>query len=249
MTDTVPLPDFVEEAGTKHPGVVAEYSALKALVRPLSAHRESDDLRHAVLLQSGVAWQHYNAILLLLAHGFGIQGLVLCRTLFEVVVGTFYLIKNPSLLADFTDHGKFLLYEQCLVGGLSAQELTKIVPDFEAIKARQGKRKTPWHQSSIKRIAIAVGLGETYNLLFPDASGGTHADATKTLSHGSRGWTRSLESFRSEQEADIVRYNSFWLIGYVLYEVNKSLDMGHDKEANALYMLMCERAKAAAMPN
>jgi len=122
-------PDFVDGAETKHPGIAAEYCALTALVRPLFKHSESDEFRHTAMLQSGIAWQHYNAILLLLSHGFGIQGLVLCRTLFEVVVGTLYLIKNPSLLADFTDHGKLLLYERCLAGGLSAQELTKIAPE------------------------------------------------------------------------------------------------------------------------
>jgi hypothetical protein len=94
-----------------------------------------------------------------------------------------------------------------------------------------------------------VGFGETYDLLYPDASGATHADATTTLTHGSRGWKQSLESFRSEKEADIVRYNSFFLTGYLLHHVNKNLDMGHDKEANKLLILINERAKAAAMPN
>jgi hypothetical protein len=250
MTDTMTLPDFVEAAETKHPGVAAEYSALKALARPLFAHNESDDFKHAVMLQSGIAWQHYNAILLLLAHGFGVQGLVLCRTLFEVVVGTLHLIKNPNLLADFTDHAKLQFYEQCLASGLPAHELAKIAPECEAIKARQkGKRRSSWHGGTIKRVAIAVGFGETYDLLYPDASGATHADATKTLSHGSQGWKYSLRSFRSEKEADLVRYNSFFLTGYVLHHVNQKLDTRHPKEANALWLLMNERAKAAAMPN
>ncbi len=250
MTDTITLPDFVEAAETKHPGTVAEYSALRALARPLFAQRYPDDFRHTVMLQSGIAWQHYNAILLLLAHSFGIQSLVLSRTLFEVVVGTLYLIKNPSSLADFIDHGKLLFYEQCLASGLSENELAKISRECEAIKARQkGKRRSPWHGNSVKKVASAVGFGDTYDRLYVDASGATHADATKTLSHGSQGWRQSLRSFQSKKEADIVRYNSFFLTGYVLQQVNKSLDTGHDKEGNALVLLMNERAKAAAMPN
>jgi hypothetical protein len=163
------LPDFVESAETKHPGVVVDYSALKALVRPLFAHHESDDFKHAVMLQSGIAWQHYNAILLLLAHGFGVQGLVLCRMLLEVVVGTLHLIKNPNLLTDLTDHAKLQFYQQCLASGLPTHELAKIAPECEAIKARQkGKRSPSWHRSTIKRVAIAVGFGETYDLLYPD---------------------------------------------------------------------------------
>lgn len=133
---------------------------------------------------------------------------------------------------------------------LPAHELAKIAPECEAIKARQKpKRKSSWHGSSIKRIAGAVGLGETYDLFYPDASGATHADATKTLRHGSRGWKQTLESFRSDAEADLVRYHSFFLTGYILHEVNEHLDMGHDKEANAILILINERSKAAAMPN
>ena len=95
-----PLLDFIEAAETKHPGAEMEYSALSALVRSLFKHRQSDEFSHTVMLQSGIAWQHYNAILLLLSQGLGVQSLVLCRTLFEVVMGTLYLIKNPSLLTE-----------------------------------------------------------------------------------------------------------------------------------------------------
>ena len=80
-------------------------------------------------------------------------------------------------------------------------------------------------------------------------AGAIHADATKTLSHGSHGWKYGLRSFRSEREADLVRYHSFFLIGYLLQHVNQKLHMGHDKEANAISTLINERSKAAAMPN
>lgn len=231
MADKTMLPDFVEDAETKHPGILEEYCAVLALTRPLLAHRKSDDFKHTVMLQSGIAWLHYNAIVLLLANEFGVQGLVLCRTLFEVAVGTLYLIKNPRLLVDFTDHGKLLFYEQCLATGMSAQELAKIAPECKAIKARQkGNRRSPWHGSTIKNIAVAVGMGETYDILYPDASGATHVDATKTLSHGSQGRRQSLESFRSEKESDIVRYHSFFLTGHLLCRVNENLARGMTKK-------------------
>jgi hypothetical protein len=250
MADTTAFPSFVEEADGRHPGILAEYSALKTLVRPLFEHRESDEFRHTVMLQAAIIWQHYNAILLLLAYGFGIQGLVLCRTLFEIVVGTLFLMKNPDLLTDFMDHGKLLFYEQCLAGGISSRELAKIAPECEAIKARQkGRRKSSWHGSRIDKIAVAVGLGETYELLYRDASSATHADAVKTLSHGPRGWRQTLESFRNVKEADLVNYNAFFLTGHVLSLVNRNLDVGHEKEANAVLILMTQRARTAAMPN
>lgn len=248
MTDTTALPDFIEVAATKYPEVMAEYLALKALFRELLAGREPNDLKHTVLLQSGIAWQHYNAVLLLVSHGFGMQGLVLCRTLFEVVVGTLYLIENPKFLSDFKDHGKLAMYEQCLASGLDAQKFAEIALECKAIKARQGKRKT-WHGSKIKNVATAVGLGEIYDLLYKDASSVAHADATKTLSHGSGGWEQSLRSFQSEREANLVRFQSFWLTGNLLIQINKNLNPGHNNQANALSALICEREKAAAMLN
>src|ERR1700688_860650 len=108
------------------------------------------------------------------------------------VVGTLYWIKNPSLLADFTEHGKLLFYERSLASGFPEHELATIASECKAIKARQkGKRRAPGHGSNIRKIAMAVGLGETYDIFYPDSSGDP-ADATKTLRHGSRGWKQTL---------------------------------------------------------
>jgi len=90
------------------------------------------------------------------------------------VVGTLYLIKNPSLLADFTDHGKLLFYERSLASGFHEHELATIASECKAIKARQkGKRRAPGHGSNIRKIAMGVGLGETCDIFHPDASGAT----------------------------------------------------------------------------
>lgn len=62
MTDIMAIPDFVETAETKHPGILAEYSALQRLVRSLFVQHESDEFRHAVMLQSAIPWQHYNGM-------------------------------------------------------------------------------------------------------------------------------------------------------------------------------------------
>jgi len=75
------------------------------------AVKESDAFRHTLLSQCGIAWHHYNAVVLLLAHKFVVPSLDLSRTLFEVVVGTLHLLENPNLLPDFLDHGKLVFYE------------------------------------------------------------------------------------------------------------------------------------------
>lgn len=253
MTDKQAVPSFVDEAEVIHPGVEEEYRSLRALVRIIASKPEANEFRRTVLLQAGVAWQHYQAILLLLGGRFGIQALIVCRALFEVIVGTLCLLRNPNLLTEFTDYGKFLFYEECLRIGLSGKDVARIAPECEAIKSRIKKRRRweqrTWHGSSVKKMATAVGLGDTYDLLYPDASSASHGDALKTLSYGSRGWTQSLRHFLSDKEADAVRYNSFWLTGFLLHEINKQFDLGHDRESQTLFLLMNARAKAAAMPN
>jgi hypothetical protein len=250
MANKSPLPDFVDDAEIEHPGIALQYSALQSVTRCLFARDESDDFRYAVLLQSGIVWQHYNAIVLLLSHRFGMQGLVVCRALFEIVAGTLYLLQNPSLLADFTDHGKLLFYERGLGVGLRARELAKISPECEAITLRlKARPRKPWHGGTIKGISETVGLGDTYNLLYKDASSATHADATMILSQGSRGWNRSLRRYRSVKEAHLVRCTPFWPTGYVMQQAAEALDLGCDEQISALSLLMNRRAKDAAMPN
>jgi hypothetical protein len=200
-----------------------------------------------VILQSGIAWQHYDAIILLLAHGFGVQGLVLCKTLFEVVLGTLYLMKNPILLGDFTDDGKLRFYEQCLAADVPSAELAKFARECKAIKAR--KKSKFWHGKSIEQIAADVDMDFFYQRLYRYACSVTHADAAKTLTRGSQGWRQNLKNFLDEGESPILRYSSFVLTGYFLLLVNQQLKMGNNKEADALSALIAARGKAAAMPN
>jgi len=189
MIKQVETPDFVEEADAFFPGIAEEYSALNRLSLCLLANRKVDGLERTALLQCGIAWQHYNAILLLLANRFGIQSLVICRTLFESVVATLYLIKNPSLLPDFLDYGKLAFYNQALVAGLSESKLRPIKVECEKIRNRIRKRggMKYWHQSTIKKMAEAARLDVFYENVYRDASAAAHSDATKTLSHGPRG--------------------------------------------------------------
>jgi hypothetical protein len=250
ITEKLSIPDFVEEADALFAGIAEEYSAMERLALRLLTKQEADGLEHTVLLQCGIAWQHYHAILLLLANRLGVQGLVLCRTLFELVVATLYLLKNPGLLPDFLDYGKLVFYKHALAVGLSESDLAPIKPECENIRSRFKKAKRrEWHGSKIDKLAEAVELGEMYKMFYPDASAATHSDATKTLSHGARGWNQSLRQFIWDEEPELVRYLSFELIGRLFCQANEILDMGHHEEANVVAQLRLERAKSAAMPN
>lgn len=250
MSPSNPLPDFLDEAAALFPDITEEYSVLSELSRHLLAKRKADGLERAVLFQCGIAWQHYHAIILLLSQRFGMQSLVLCRTLFELVVGTLYLLKTPSLLPDFLDCGKLVLYQQAIAAGLSERDMAPFKSECEQIKSRLKKEKVKqWHRSTIKRMAEAVRFDVLYEKFYPDASAAAHSDATPTLSHGAGGWRQSLRRFGSEQECDFVSYMSFQLIGFLFFRANKAFDLGNDKEANAVMNLVLSRARSAAMPN
>jgi hypothetical protein len=170
--EEVLVPHFVRTADSLFTGVVREYSALKRLSSVVLAGHEAHGLERTMLLQSGIAWQHYHAILLLLSASLGMQSLVVCRTLFELVVVTLYLLKTPTLLDDFIDHGKLTLYKQATAAGLSGNQLAPIRQECEQIQERFKKRKLSdkWHGSSIKKMATAVRLDVHYDLFYFDAS-------------------------------------------------------------------------------
>lgn len=50
-----------------------------------------------------VAWEMLNSIHCLIAYDYGPAGASLCRNLFELVVGTIFLVENPGKLRDFVD--------------------------------------------------------------------------------------------------------------------------------------------------
>jgi hypothetical protein len=257
MTKTLSIPDFVQDADERHSGLAEEYSVLTRLVNPVLAEPRSarfDNFRHTVLLQCAIGWHHYNAVVLLLANRFVIPSLVLSRTLFELVVGTLYLIKNPNLLPDFLDHGKLVFYESALAANVTEARLAPIKEECEKIRPRflQGKKKLQWHKSGIGVLAGSVGLMQAYKVFYQDASGATHADATKTLRYLSRGWVQSLRAFDDGKQASPVCYASFMAVANLFLQVNKALDMGHDDEAKAVLLLTeerYERMKTLARPN
>ncbi|SRR5208337_1652305 len=254
MTKTLSIPDFVQDADERHPGLAEEYCALARLAGLILTESRSDSFgfTHTVLLQCGVAWQHYNAVVLLLANGFGVQSLVLGRTLFELVLGGLYLLKNPSVLPDFLDHGKLVFYETALAAGLTEVDLAPIKQECEKIRARLPKNK-PWHRKRMQDLAESVGLGPAHKVFYQDASGASHADATKTLSYSRRrGWVQSLRAFGDGKQASPVCYASFMAVANLFLQVNEALDMGHDDEAKAVLLLTegrYERMKTLARPN
>lgn len=249
VTRTLTIPDFVQEADEKHPGLAEEYTVLARLVTPLLAERQSDTFRHTLLLQCGIAWQHYNATILLLANRFGVQALALGRTLFELVLGALYLLKNPSLLPDFLDCGKLAFYDSAVEVNVDVGPIRSECEEIRARLAKRKGRKDSWHGKKMEELAGLVGLGQGYRAFYKDASGAVHADASKTLSWGSRGWSQSLRVFADKKQSAVVRYGSFMGTGSLFLAVNEDLHLGHKEETKALFLLMQERYNRLSRPN
>lgn len=90
------------------------------------------------------------------------------------VAGTLYWIRNPRLLADFTDHGKLLFtsgpwqaaslstnWRRLHRSAKQLRQVRKASAERRGTGATSGKSRWPWDS------------GETYDIFYPDASGAT----------------------------------------------------------------------------
>lgn len=251
MKEEIELPDFVQNAEGDLPGLCEEYLALAQLARPMLAARRPGELNDTILCLCGIAWQHYNAVITLLTSGFGVQGLILCRGIFELVVKALYLLKKPELHGAFIDYGKLLFYDHGLKVGLT-RELQPVSAECERIKARffqGGGRFNQWYgRKSIKELAKDVGFEPTYHTFYTEISGAVHADASMILVPDSSGrWRKTLKRFRWERERALAQSFAFFVTGHLFEQANKKLDLGHG--SGNLAALLFQRAKAAARPN
>ena len=149
----------------------------------------STKLTKAVQAQVAVAAEHYGGMLAASANGFGLPAEAAARNLFDLVVGTLYLIKNPHLIDDFIEFGQLTVYR--LMKNLSpaspayqraqARDLANYAAEITRLETKFDK-KNFWHGRQILQIAQDVGLGELYKTAYKTASGITHGSSYPILS-------------------------------------------------------------------
>jgi len=149
------------------------------------------ELKKAVQAQVAVASEHFGGMLAASANGFGLPAEAAARNLFDVVVGTLYLMKYPCLLVDFTEFGQLTVYR--LMEDISpespeyqqaqARDLAKCDAEVKRLKAKFGRGRS-WHGKQIRQIAEAIGMEQLYKIVYKPASGIIHGSSYPILSMG-----------------------------------------------------------------
>jgi hypothetical protein len=151
------------------------------------------ELRKAVQAQVAVAAEHFGGMLAASANGFGLPAEAAARNLFDLVVGTLYLMKNPHLLIDFIEFGKLTEYR--LMKNLSpelpqyqqaqARDLARYSAEIKRLEAKFDK-KNFWHGKQILQIAQASGMEPLYKTAYKTASGITHGSSYPILTRNEK---------------------------------------------------------------
>lgn len=215
------LPVFLTQLEDKCPGALADLQpALHVFEQVIDAPADTD-LKKAVQAQVAVAAEHFGAILANSANGFGLPAEAAARNLFDLVIGTLYLMKNPHLLLDFVEFGQLTVYklmqnlrpEDPKYQQAQARDLARYDPEIKRLEAKFGKRNF-WHGRQIIQIAEAIGsnLDRLYKTQYKTASAISHGSSYPILSRNEK-----LEWVIGFKKEFWVRYEiESWRFGYLM---------------------------------
>jgi hypothetical protein len=123
------------------------------------------------------------------ANGFGLPAEAAARNLFDLAVGTIYLMRNPKSLVDFIEFGQLTVYR--LMKNLSpestehqqaqARDLAKYQAEMQRLETKFDK-KNFWHGRQIFQIAQTIGMEQLYKIAYKTASGIVHGSSYPILS-------------------------------------------------------------------
>ncbi len=200
------LPEYIKFLQSRYPDFTNDAIIITNIGMKINSHRGADAHAETVTSQCRVAWETFNSIHCLIAYDYGLGALSLCRNLFELVVGTMFLIDNPSKLPDFIDYGKIIAYELAESIGADQEylEAFKQKADYASLKKRFGRDK--WHGKSVKALAEAAGMKALYESFYKEASSIAHGDCYVTLGYERGQWrfSKDVRSWSSYCEVSLV---------------------------------------------
>jgi hypothetical protein len=189
--EIVELPIYLQQIDERIPGFLKDLQPLMRATQQILAAPASDNLRKAVQAQVAVADQHFGGMLAASANGFGLPAEATARNLFDLVVGTLYLMRNPRLLDDFIEFGKLTFYR--LMKNLSPEspqyqqsrlrDLAKYDAEIKRLEAKF-KKKNSWHGRQTAQVAKDSGIHmeQLYKIVYKTASAITHGSSYPVLS-------------------------------------------------------------------
>jgi hypothetical protein len=161
-----------------------------------------------------VVWEVFTGILSLVAIDLPVSGLTHCRSLYENVLATLYLLYDKGKIQDYLEHAKIIAFELSEAFGRDPKQLDVVRADYEKLKPNfltKKKRTLAWHKMSMSELADKVdelrntALGDNVSPrgIFPHMQAGFYKEAS-SLSHGEgflgmrfdRGWKYDVKNYR-----------------------------------------------------
>jgi hypothetical protein len=214
-------PIFLIQLEQKFPGTLKDVQPGMHVIDQILDAPANTDLKKAVQGQVAVAAEHFGSILANAANGFGLPAEAATRNLFELVIGTLYLMNNPHLLQDFIEFGQLTVYR--LMKSLKpqdpehqqaqARDIARYDSEIKRLDAKFGKRNF-WHGRQIIQIAEAVGgeLDQLYRTHYKTTSGIVHGSSYPILSRNEK-----LEWVIGYRKEFWRRYEAeSWKFGYIM---------------------------------
>ena len=229
------------------PGFLRDLQPLMKATEQILAAPAGTELRKAVQAQVAVAAEHFGGMLAASANGFGLPAEAAARNLFDLVVGTLYLMKNPLLLADFIEFGQLTVYR--LIKNLSlespqyeqarARDLAKYDAEIKRLEAKFDK-KNFWHGRQVLQTAQAIGIDgmeHLYKIQYKTASGITHGSSYPILSlNEKREWVVGFQKGqwdRYVKESLVFGYSMldlFYLDVFRLFQIADTINLNQMRD-------------------
>jgi hypothetical protein len=244
LVDRDELPRFLPILEQMYPGAEREHIALMHVSNMITAAPAEDDFHKVLQCQTTVALEHYGGMLSLVSDKFGFPAEGVCRNLFEIVVGTVYLAKNPQKLTDFLDYGKFLRYRQVRASKPAnpvfkqkqAAEIAQTDVEYTALQKRF--KGASWHKASVELMTKDAGMTNLYDVYYRRASSVAHGDAFNIYHLTSKGWQIGIGWQKWDRAARTAMIFGYQLMVLLFERLNLELKLGYDHEIQILIDLM-----------
>jgi hypothetical protein len=228
------LPEYLHNLVIHYPDYWNDAMVFAKIAMKINNYEPRGDLAEAVLSQCRVGWEVLNSIQCLVGYDYSLNAMVLCRNLFELVIGTVFLIDNPDKLNDFINYGKVVGYE--IAEHISADEkylkAFRQKADYDRLKKHFGQNK--WHGKTVKRLAENAGMSQLYQSFYKEASSIAHVDSFVTLGYKKEKWGFSKDVRAWSNYGDTALVFSFMTMAILYHKTVHGLDLPFARDIQAV---------------
>jgi hypothetical protein len=197
-----------------------------------------------------VVWETFTGILAMVSLELPISGLNHCRTLYENVMTTLYLLYDTNRVQDYLDHAKVVAFELNEAMGRNPKELDVVRAEYQTLKPKfVGKNNRPlfWHKMSIGKLVECVdterckALGEPegslkglHKTFYRQASSLAHGEGFLGMRYGNGKWYYDVKNYELSGLDSMALNFSYSLVVILCESIIRHFKLPFDKELAAI---------------